>query len=134
MNYSKREDIQVDGHTVVELDIGDLVAVRHSTASERGMVTIRVHAHVVDVGGEELVDHNGHPIVREFSKAVPVSLIGENGAVEIARDCIKVLLGELPEDPTMASEHMARWREDLSIRAAILGERMTTEINNANLL
>lgn len=112
MTYEARDDIEADeGEQVVELDTGELVAVRCALQVVGAVVHYHATARVIDEAGDSVIDAAGRPITRELRHQA-------RGAAEvdaITGACIAAVLGEPQE--------VVQWGDDLltdvSIREAI---------------
>lgn len=94
MAYTKREDVPADaGSIVVELDTGELVAVRCDRKRIDAGVCYHAIAQVVDAAGAPVV-----PALRtETKRSMPVEMVDAIGDTVVSRDMLLVVLGETPQ-------------------------------------
>jgi len=112
MTYIKREDIAgAPGEQVVQLDDDSLVAVQCTRVVQSGVIQYNGQARAIDELGATLIGPDGLPLVRMIAH----SDRNAARADAVAKDCLLVLLGELPETVQWGSQYLL----DVSIRQAI---------------
>jgi len=112
MSYETRDDIPAsDGERVVELDTGDLVAVRCNRQVVGAVVHYHACARVIDADGETIVDAAGTPIARELRHQAR----GAANVEAITEACIAAVLGEEQDVVPWGADLLT----DVSIREAI---------------
>lgn len=98
MSYTKRDDVPAAaGSLVVELNTGELVAVRCERKRVEAGLSYYACAEVVDALGEPVPGPAGTRIRTETTRAVPVDLVETIGDSAISRDILLVVLGEAPQ-------------------------------------
>lgn len=123
MSYTKRADIVLDGWTVVELDTGELVAVRCSTErvtrpdaeGSTQALSYRVTARVVDAQGEPVNDAAGQAIQTTYGHSTTLDVVDSLGDANIVRDLLMAALGEPMTVLNLSDKNKAQ----ASIREAI---------------
>lgn len=94
MSYEKRENVPAQaGETVVELDTGDLVAVRCDRRLLGDRIVFHVQARAIDADGGAVLAADGRPVTREFKHGEPVGV----DADATARQCLLAAMGEASE-------------------------------------
>jgi hypothetical protein len=95
MSYTKRPDLPVvDGELAVELETGDLIAVRCNRKRVDAGVCYHARARAIDEAGATRIDAAGRDLVTEFKHSVPVGTVDELGDGPITRECLLAVLGE----------------------------------------
>lgn len=130
MSYIKRDDVPCQAEEqVVQLDTGELVAT--SCRCERVAMGLSFHAlaRAIDETGEAVPDAVGRPVRTEFKHVVPVSLVEQESANAIARDCLLAVLGE-PVTRPWADVLLA----GVSIRVSLAAAPMTGPVDVSGVL
>lgn len=113
MAYTKRNDIPVHpDETAVELDTGELVAVRCDRKVVDAGVAYHPQARAVDEQGEPLRDARGREIRTEFKVVVPVGQVASITDAVVTRECLFAVLGETVTE-------FPRWSADVLTAASI---------------
>ena len=95
MAYTKRNDVPVQpGELAVELDSGELVAVKCERKRVDAGVSYHSRARAIGPDGLPALDALGRPIVTEFKHTVGVDKVAELGDDAITREMLLVVLGE----------------------------------------
>lgn len=128
MTYIKRTDLTaLEGETVVELDTGDLVAVKCTVERSDTGVAFMATARAIHEDGEPVLDAVGNPIQTAFPLSVPADRLDAN----LARDCMLAVLGEpITRDPPWSEVTLSR----VSIRVSLAAAPMVGNVDAGAVL
>lgn len=113
MTYTKRDDVPVgDGEIAVELETGDVVALKCDRTVDRGNVLFVGSARAVKDDGSPVLGADGMPVEREYRHTDPRGAAAD----QIAKDVLMALIGEPTSEIVQWSAQMLI---DVNIRQAL---------------
>ncbi|WP_182655601.1 hypothetical protein [Stenotrophomonas lacuserhaii] len=113
MTYMKRDDVPVDdGEIAVELETGDVVALKCDRTVDRGNVLFVGSARAVKDDGSAVLGADGKPVERVYRHTDPRG----PAADQIAKDVLMALIGEPTSEIVQWSAQMLI---DVNIRQAL---------------
>lgn len=129
MRYTKVSGITAKpSETVVQLDIGDYVAVSCEREHSGGTMRFYANARVIDQHGSTIANAMGSTLKSSLSYSVEIPVVETQGADVIARDCLLAVLGEPVE------RWDAQWLASASIRSHLIAAPSVGAVDAGELL
>ena len=97
-----------DDETLYRLDTGDLVAasIRTDRCQMSNGLVFKAWVRVVDETGQTRVDTAGNELELEHHHTAPPGVLAQRAAADIARDLLRIMLGEDPATHDVDGEDM----------------------------